>query len=161
MRYELVQLSRYETCDNPIDLDDYSNNSYAVYRANNPLGREFIYFRPDEERKGEPRCDYILTEKAKPAIASRFIELKGDNLPRQGRCCRTEWDHAFHQLVCTYMEFADYIDRNEERAIFILCTSIEEKRVAARFRNYRWYKQLRESISEEIVILYKPDYDIL
>lgn len=159
MRCELVQLTRYETCDNPIELDDYSSGSYAIYQAYNPALKTFVYFKPDEYQTMKPRCDYILTNIKDPDIVSRFIELKGGDLQRQKRCCRTEWDHAFHQLECTYREFEEYIDLHEERIIFVLCTSIEKKRVAARFKNYTWYKKLRENIVGEILILYKDDLD--
>ena len=159
MRYELVQLMRYDTCDNPIELDDYSSGSYAVYRANNNSRMKFIYFMPDEKRLTEPRCDYVLTNVTFPDTSSRFIELKGKDVPRQKRCCKTEWDHAFHQLVCTYREFVSYLNLPDEKVVFVLCTSIEKKRIAARYRNYKWYKELRENISSELLILYKGDID--
>ncbi|MDR1706357.1 MAG: hypothetical protein LBS19_17020 [Clostridiales bacterium] len=159
MIYALIPLTGYKTSDNPIVLDDYSSGSYALYQAHNPSRKEFIYFIPDEERLGEPRCDYILMSAADIQFTTRFIELKGEDLPRSRRCCRAEWDHAFHQLACTYQEFEKYKSSGNEGVIFILCTSIEKKRVMARFKNYRWYKYIRENYNGEIYVLYRDDYD--
>ncbi|MDR1688105.1 MAG: hypothetical protein LBS21_05780 [Clostridiales bacterium] len=159
MRTELIQLTQYTTNDNPIELDDYLNNSYAVYRAKNNNNDTFIYYRPDEIPSPEPRCDYILTRNDALNFTSRFIELKGGDIQRKGRCCRTEWDHAFHQLACTYNEFEPYINSQTEAIMFVMCTSIEKKRVAAKFTKYKWYKALQQYTNSVIVILYKNDFD--
>jgi hypothetical protein len=161
MRYELVQLTRYNTNDDPIELDDYSSGSYALYQAHNPSRKRFIYYKPDEQRLPEPRCDYILTSNNDFESMSCFIELKGGDESRQKRCCRTEWDHAFHQLVCTYFEYMEYIDSEKERLVFVLCTAIERKRIAARFRKYKWYKYLLENVPGQIILLCKNEYDIV
>lgn len=161
MRTELIHLEISKTDCNPVELDDYSSGSYAVYLAINEANSTFLFFRPDEKHTLEPRCDYILTSKDNLNFASRFIELKGGDIPRQSRCCRTEWDHAFHQLACTYEAFKPLIDSSVESVVFVLCTSIEQRRIAARFKNYKWYKKLQQTANSDIKILYKGDFDIL
>jgi len=161
MLYKLIQLEQYEISDDPIELNDYSSGSYALYKAINTHHLVFIFFRPDQRRETEPRCDYILVSKDDQCIPSRFIELKGDNQPRKERCCKTEWDHAFHQLFCTYQGYETYIDTQIEKIIFILSTSIEEQRIAAKFKKYRWYRMLQEVACGEIKVLYRNDYDTI
>jgi len=160
MRRELISLhhTEYETCENPIELDDESSGSHAVYMAHNPDYKMFYYYRPDENRSSEPRCDYVLIFSTL-CIAPRFIELKGSDKSKAGKSSLTEWGHAFHQLYCTYEEFKAYIDIQGEDVIFVLCTSIDNiKRTSARFKQYKWYRKL-QSIQGKIVVLYRDEYD--
>ena len=160
-RYALIPLERYETSDDPIELDDDCNGSNALYRAANTRRITFVYFKPDQQQPAEPRCDYVLVSKVEQCIPPRFIELKGGDIQRQRRCCKTEWDHAFHQIFNTFQEYETYINTESESVIFVLCTSIEKRRIAARFTNYKWYKTLQRVTFGEIKILYRDDYDTL
>jgi len=163
MHLGLIRLTRYETCKNPIELDDYANGCYALYQAENPCEKTFYYFEPDreEENSNEPRCDYILTTDDNSLIATRFIELKGDNKKRNKKCCADEWEHAFHQLYSTYCKYAECIQPNEKYT-FILCTSIEKGRInAPLFTKSAWYRKLREDISGGITVLYDGECDTL
>jgi len=154
------QYSVYSIQDNPIELDDISSGSYAVYLANNPNQEHVFVYTPDEYRLPDPRCDYFLTSSSSN-ITPRFIELKGSNKPRRG-CCENEWGHAFHQLYCTYEEFKRYIFSQDERFIFVLCISMERGRSVANFAKYTWYKELQNlSHAQKIIVLYSGEYDNL
>jgi hypothetical protein len=163
MRLELISLTQYKTDDDPIELDDYSSNSLAVYKASNPDKKTFVYFEPDEYRLPEPRCDYVLTCKNDPYFAARFIELKGDDLHRtvkKYQCCKTEWEHAFHQLFSTFKSLELYMDLPNEMYKFILCTSRNIK-PTTRYRTYQWYRDINENLNAEIIILYRDEFDLL
>ena len=159
----MIMLNKYETDDHPIKLEDRSSGSYAEYLRNNPSRALYIYFKPDEEETTEPRCDYLLCS-PEPGFAARFIELKGGDIPRQAKCCKTEWDHAFHQLLSTFNKLSVYLEPTEE-AIFVLSTSIERKRISARFTQYRYYKKLQamlhdnDTVVKKILILYENEDD--
>lgn len=160
MNWKLVSLTWQTTREKQIALDDISHNSIAVYLAVNPDEKEFKYAQPDEFRQEDPRCDYLLTSCDEAPPITRFIELKGNDLPRRtNRCCRTEWDHAFHQLVTTYDAYREDLELGEQ-FLFILSTSIEKKRVAAtRYKKYKWYRTIRENLNHDVKILYREDKD--
>ena len=163
MRHELIPLTAVSTRENPIELDDYLNNSEAIYLAYNLNHKYCIYYKPDEydvigPDGKEPRCDYLLISSG-TGFEPRFIELKGGNWERGG-CCKTEWSHAFHQLFCTYKAYEGCKDSPDESVIFILCTSTRKKQ-NARIESYRWYKKLRELTAKKPMILYDGDYDEL
>lgn len=168
MRCELIDLNKYEAADDPVELDDYSSGSYAVYRAHNPARKSFVYFEPDEAEVNEPRCDYILTSEGDVDFATRFIELKGTDAQRQNsRCCSSEWDHAFHQLSSTFDAFKQYMEEHE-RILFVLCTSTEKKRVVAQLKKYSEYRRLKEKLLvnglydfTDVRLFYKDEYDRL
>ncbi len=168
MRRELIALNLYETNDDPIELNDYSSGSHAVYLRANPSKSRFVYYKTDEETKEEPRCDYILFAPDRTDVATRFIELKGDDYRRQKRCCSTEWDHGFHQLLVTFEKYREYL-QTSERVLFVLSVAIEKKRIAARFKQYKRYKELlnmlmltiEDAVPEWIAVLYKDEYDEL
>ena len=159
MRRDLIpsRYAEYKTCDNPIELDDESSGSHAVYLAHNPNHETFYYYKPDEHKPSEPRCDYFLISNSID-ITPRFIELKGSDKSRMGKSGLTEWGHAFHQLYNTYEEFKTYIDSKE--MVFVLCTSIDDrKRTSARYKKYKWYKKL-QNMPGKIIVLYRDDYDV-
>jgi len=164
MRLELVSLLKIQISTNPIELDDYSSNSYAVYCAANNEQKLFIYFKPDEMRATEPRCDYILVCDEDKTV--RFIELKGSDLYytcKNG--CKSEWQHAFHQLLATYEAYTVYIDSEKDLVKMLLCTSAyrdrnDMRRSSTRYKQYKYYKKaLIYGITPSV--LYRDEIDEL
>jgi hypothetical protein len=162
MRLEMSQLTPYETNEDPLVLDDIISGSKAAYCLINANRRTFIYFKPDEFKNEKPRCDFILTGKDNPGFITRFIELKGTDKRRRRLGSASEWDHAFHQLFCTFMSSDLHINRQAGSVKFILCTSVskDESRVSLRYTGYAWYRELRESLNTQVTILYRDEADL-
>jgi hypothetical protein len=165
LRIEFLELTGQAVSSNLIELDDFSRGSFAVYRAINDSNKAFYCYMPEEaeqkkERK-EPRCDYLLVCREDNTV--RFIELKGQDLPRNEKCCKSHWQHAFHQLRDTYNSCAAYIEEKDDVKM-ILCTSIPEahaKRIASRYRQYKYYKKICESFGIIPKILYSDNVDVV
>ena len=145
MRTELIPLTSYTVSSNPIELDDYNSNSYAVYCATNSKNKVFLCYKPDEKRGPDPRCDYLLVCNGDGSV--RFIELKGVNYsPTTVNCCKSVWAHAFHQLVETYITYEELIDAKKDVVSMILCTSVSndrgKQRGSTRYKQYPYYKKI-------------------
>jgi len=141
LRTELIDLTKYTASSNRIELDDYSSGSYAVYCAANDDEKTFFLYETDRLRGPEPRCDYLLVCHADHTV--RFIELKGiDHSYSCKEGCMSTWAHAFHQLIATY-EAYDYLIDYEDKVGMVLCTSVARGRIAARYKNYKYYKRMQ------------------
>lgn len=129
MLYQLIPLEKYEDSSSELVLDDFSSGSEVVYHLENPNGMKVIYYCPDELRGGEPRCDYLLCVSEQNLV--KFIELKGmDSISAAHSCCKTSWQHGFHQLEATYEAYGSLLDSKDVKE-FVLCTALPRGRMKA------------------------------
>ena len=149
MLLQLLGLSCRDISCNPILLEDYTGESGAEYRADNPLDKLFLFCEPDKtdeankaKERPEPRCDYLLVGKSDRTI--RFIELKGyDIISSDCSICRSTWAHGFHQLIATFNAYR-YCCEPGDSPEMILCSSIPIGADKGRFPNYKRYRGYRE-----------------
>ena len=88
-----------------------------------------IYCCPDELRGEDPRCDYLLCVSERNLV--KFVELKGvDSISAGPPCCKTSWQHGFHQLEATYEAYGSLLDSKDVKE-FVLCTALPRGRMKA------------------------------